>query len=76
MSEEKKNLFDKAIDALTTRDEKEAAEKAKAQAMAAQGVECFSVIREQRQDQAEGQQVNEDNQYYREETFFIQFFER
>lgn len=36
MSEGKKNLFEKAIDALTTRDEKEAAEKAKAQALAAQ----------------------------------------
>lgn len=36
MSTEKKNLFDKAIDALTTRDEKEAAEKAKAHAVAAQ----------------------------------------
>ena len=36
MTEGKKNLFDKAIDALTTRDEKEAAEKAKAQALAAQ----------------------------------------
>lgn len=35
MSTEKKNLFDKAIDALTTRDEKEAAEKAQAQAAAA-----------------------------------------
>jgi len=36
MSTEKKSLFDKAIDALTDRDEKEAAEKAKAQALAAQ----------------------------------------
>jgi len=36
MTEEKKNLFDKAVDALTNRDEKEAMEKAQAQAEAAQ----------------------------------------
>jgi hypothetical protein len=36
MSTEKKRLFDKTIDALTDRDEKEAAGKAKAQALAAQ----------------------------------------
>jgi membrane protein involved in colicin uptake len=35
MPEEKKNLFDKAIDALTDRDEKEAAAKAQAEAEAA-----------------------------------------
>lgn len=35
MPEEKKNLFDKAIDALTDRDEKEAEAKAKAEAEAA-----------------------------------------
>jgi len=35
MGEEKKNLFDKAIDALTNRDEKEAAEKAQNLAEAA-----------------------------------------
>jgi hypothetical protein len=36
MTEEKKNLFDKAIDALTDRDEKEAEAKARAEAEAAQ----------------------------------------
>lgn len=36
MSIEKKNLFDKAIDALTTRDEREAAGQAQAVALAAQ----------------------------------------
>jgi hypothetical protein len=36
MGDEKKNLFDKAIDALTNRDEKEAAVKAQAEAAAAQ----------------------------------------
>ena len=35
MTEEKKSLFDKAIDALTDRDEKEAAEKARLEAEAA-----------------------------------------
>lgn len=35
MAEEKKSLFDKAIDALTDRDEKEAAEKARLEAAAA-----------------------------------------
>lgn len=35
MSDQKKSLFDKAIDALTSRDEKEAAEKAEAKAAAA-----------------------------------------
>ena len=39
MSEEKKSLFDRAIDALTDRDEKEAAAKAaaEAEAVAAKG---------------------------------------
>ena len=36
MSTENKSLFDKAIDALTNRDEKEATDQAKAQALAAQ----------------------------------------
>ena len=35
MSEEKKNIFDKAVDALTNRDEKEALEKAQKEAAAA-----------------------------------------
>lgn len=39
MPEEKKNLFDKAIDALTDRDEKEAEAKAKAEAAKKKGAE-------------------------------------
>lgn len=45
MTEEKKSLFDKAIDALTNRDEKEAEEKARLQAMVSQQAQQAAAMR-------------------------------
>lgn len=48
MTEEKKNLFDKAIDALTNRDEKEAEAKAVAERVAASKVAANKAAADQR----------------------------
>ena len=48
MTEEKKNIFEKAIDALTDRDEKEAAAKAEAEAAKKKGAEIKAGMQAER----------------------------